>query len=275
MAPELIKRLRTDQRIDIFSYAVTCFEMYAKRQPWEAAQTLEAVLQHMNTPPLDIREAVPGIDEQVAAAIMKGLALDPKDRWQTIDPMIYQFREAQERLFPRPARPKRRPAKAATGITLADEQPDALPRKQSVAATPGISLAEDDDAAVTSRPGAPKSVTKKTGTKPVGPTSGITLADEDEVYSKDKPDSDRTAKRAPAVATPGISLADEEDRSRTKPPQVKKPATATPGISLAEDDEPAAVHKSAAKPADTGKPTGKSTGNSTGPTPGITLAEDE
>ncbi|MCA9086226.1 MAG: serine/threonine protein kinase, partial [Planctomycetaceae bacterium] len=37
MAPELIKRQTTDQRIDIFSYAVTCFEMYSKRHPWDAA----------------------------------------------------------------------------------------------------------------------------------------------------------------------------------------------------------------------------------------------
>ena len=188
MAPELIKRMRTDQRIDIFSYSITCFEMFARRQPWEAAQTLEAVLQHMNTPPLDIREAVPGIDEQVATAIMKGLALDPKERWQTIDPMIYQFREAQERQSPRPARPKRppaarindqaAPAKKKTpaassavptpGITLAEDQPEPLRRKGSAPATPGISLAADDDTPVTSKP----------RTKAIGPTPGITLADE-------------------------------------------------------------------------------------------------
>ena len=33
MAPELIKRQTADQRLDIFSYAVTCFEMYTKRYP--------------------------------------------------------------------------------------------------------------------------------------------------------------------------------------------------------------------------------------------------
>ena len=42
---------RTDQRLDIFSYAVTCYEMCARKLPWEAAETLEAVLQHINTPP--------------------------------------------------------------------------------------------------------------------------------------------------------------------------------------------------------------------------------
>lgn len=98
MAPELIKRQPTDHRIDIFSYAVTCFEMYTKRHPWDAAMTIDAVLQHVNKPPLDIRELVPEIDEQIAAAIMKGLERDPNDRWQKISEMVSEIREAEVRL---------------------------------------------------------------------------------------------------------------------------------------------------------------------------------
>ena len=94
MAPELIKRQRTDQRIDIFSYAVTCYEMYAKRLPWEAAETLDAVLQHINSPPDDIRKHVKDIDPRVADAIMQGLALEPRDRWQTMTEMVNELREA-------------------------------------------------------------------------------------------------------------------------------------------------------------------------------------
>jgi hypothetical protein len=74
--------------------------MYAKRLPWPAAESLEMVLQHINSPPLDIRTAVPKIDEQVAAAIMKGLAADPQKRWPQILPMIQQFREVQSRMKP-------------------------------------------------------------------------------------------------------------------------------------------------------------------------------
>jgi serine/threonine protein kinase len=193
MAPELIKRQRTDQRIDVFSFAVTCYEMFTKRYPWEAAESLEMVLQHINSPPLDIRKAAPGIDEQVAAAIMKGLNTNLKERWPAIDPMLYQFREAQERLFPdksvkskKAAAAKRidaekratntkLPAKPRTltpgitlaeeGITLADDQLGneyEVPQK-SVAATPGITLAEE----------------------------GITLADDDEPSPVDNPPTKR------------------------------------------------------------------------------------
>ncbi|MES2788187.1 MAG: serine/threonine-protein kinase [Planctomycetota bacterium] len=102
MAPELIKRQRTDQRIDVFSYAVTCYEMYAKRYPWDAGETLEMVMQHINNPAVDIRELVKNIDDQVADTIMKGLEAMPSNRWSRISDMLKEFREAEARL----AKPK-------------------------------------------------------------------------------------------------------------------------------------------------------------------------
>jgi serine/threonine protein kinase len=98
MAPELIRRQKTDQRIDVFAYASTCFEMFTKRLPWDAAETLDTVMQHINTPPEDIRELVDDIDEQVAETIMRGLERNPKDRWATVTRMLVQFRKAYARL---------------------------------------------------------------------------------------------------------------------------------------------------------------------------------
>ncbi|MFV0443881.1 MAG: serine/threonine protein kinase [Planctomycetaceae bacterium] len=98
MAPELIKRQRTDQRIDLFSYAVTCYEMVTKRLPWPAADSLESVLQHVNNPADDIRQSAPDLDEQVAAAIMKGLERDPQNRWRRVGEMTAEFRSAAKRL---------------------------------------------------------------------------------------------------------------------------------------------------------------------------------
>lgn len=96
MAPELIKRQRTDQRIDIFSYAVTCYEMFAKKLPWEAAETLDAVVQHINTPPDDLRAHCPDIDPRVSEIIMKGLAVAPRDRWQSMGAMVAALRDARD-----------------------------------------------------------------------------------------------------------------------------------------------------------------------------------
>ena len=96
MAPELIKRQKTSQKIDIFSYSVTCYEMLTKRLPWEAAETLDAVLQHINTPPEDIQKLLPDLAPKVAEAIMKGLELYPQDRWQTMEEMLEQLKEAYQ-----------------------------------------------------------------------------------------------------------------------------------------------------------------------------------
>lgn len=98
MAPELIKRQRTDQRLDLFSYAVTCFEMYTKRHPWDAVMTIDAVLQHINKSPLDIRTLIPKIDPQIAETIMKGLEARPDDRWNSAAEMVTEFRQAESRL---------------------------------------------------------------------------------------------------------------------------------------------------------------------------------
>lgn len=100
MAPELIKRQRTDQRIDIFSFAVTAYEMFTKRLPWDVAEqaTLETVLQHINKPPKHISEFAPHIDSRVAEVIMKGLQTDPADRWQSMSEMLVPLRKAHEEI---------------------------------------------------------------------------------------------------------------------------------------------------------------------------------
>lgn len=108
MAPELIKRQKTDQRIDVFSYAITCFEMFTKDLPWETGETLESVLHHINQPPRDIRDHCKGIDEELAATIMKGLETDPRDRWQSVSEMLQPIRAARQRLREEAIRRKRR-----------------------------------------------------------------------------------------------------------------------------------------------------------------------
>ena len=109
MAPELIKRQRTDQRIDIFSFAVTCYEMYCRELPWPSSHRppawkwcLKRINQRGARPP----EVVPDLDPQIADAIMKGLEADPRDRWQTITEMVDRLRDAYERLNPRRKRRK-------------------------------------------------------------------------------------------------------------------------------------------------------------------------
>jgi len=72
MAPELIKRLATDHRVDLFALGITGF-----------AQSLQTMLSHVNSPPLHIQEANPAVDDKLAAVIMKAIERDPNDRFQS------------------------------------------------------------------------------------------------------------------------------------------------------------------------------------------------
>ncbi|MCY2966041.1 MAG: hypothetical protein NT069_20825, partial [Planctomycetota bacterium] len=77
------------------------FEMYTRRQPWPEATSVDAVIQHINQPPIAITQLLPDLDSQIADTIMKGLEQDPAKRWQRAEQMVEQFREAQARL-PKP-----------------------------------------------------------------------------------------------------------------------------------------------------------------------------
>lgn len=132
MAPELIKRQKTSQKIDIFSFAVTCYEMLSKRLPWEAAETLDAVLQHINTPPENIQKLLPDLNPLVAEAVMKGLELYPQDRWQTIEEMLEPLKQAYK--SERQSRPKtKQPAQATK--TESTKMPGTTPPERKSSAT--------------------------------------------------------------------------------------------------------------------------------------------
>ena len=107
MAPELIKRRPTDQRIDIFAYGLTCYEILARRLPWDyTSESIDAVVQHINVPPKPIAMFVPDIDEEVAEIIMKGIAPDREDRWKTTAKMVGRLEQARQRLEPDANAPK-------------------------------------------------------------------------------------------------------------------------------------------------------------------------
>jgi serine/threonine protein kinase len=83
MAPELIKRVTTDHRVDLFALGVTAYEVFLAGLPWERAQSLETVMSHMNSPGQDPRKLHPDFDDDLANFLMKAIDRDPKKRFQT------------------------------------------------------------------------------------------------------------------------------------------------------------------------------------------------
>src|SRR5262249_49076752 len=94
LAPELIKRLATDQRVDMFALGVTAYEVFVGELPWEKTTSLQTLLSHMNSPGKDPRDLKPGLDDEVAEFLIKAIQRAPQDRFQT----AAEFRDALRRL---------------------------------------------------------------------------------------------------------------------------------------------------------------------------------
>ncbi len=83
LAPELIRRVTTDQRVDLFALGVTAYEVYTGQLPWEKAQSLQTLLSHMNSAGKDPKEARPDLDDTTVSFLRKAIARDPSERFQS------------------------------------------------------------------------------------------------------------------------------------------------------------------------------------------------
>jgi len=84
MAPEVVRRRTTDQRLDVFSFGVTAFETLALRPPWPSVVTGQDAMTHDSQPPADLRELRPDIDPDLADAIHRCIEPDPQRRLPSI-----------------------------------------------------------------------------------------------------------------------------------------------------------------------------------------------
>jgi serine/threonine protein kinase len=94
LAPELIRRVTTDLRVDLFALGVTAYEVYTGKLPWEYTESLQTIMSHMNSPGRDPREIVPDLDKATVAFLVKAVERTPRDRFQT----CAEFREALKEL---------------------------------------------------------------------------------------------------------------------------------------------------------------------------------
>ena len=83
MAPEVIRRRPTDQRLDLFSLGVTCYQLCAMELPWPGQDVSGmAAMLHDTQEPIDLRKACPWVHPVLAGVIMECLAIHPYQRPQ-------------------------------------------------------------------------------------------------------------------------------------------------------------------------------------------------
>ncbi len=95
MAPELVRRLPTDIRLDVFAFGVTVYEMCSFELPWIRGKTGQAAMSH-NRPPTDIHKYCPNINAKLAEAIHWCIEPELKKRCPSIDEFLERIRAVKE-----------------------------------------------------------------------------------------------------------------------------------------------------------------------------------
>lgn len=95
MAPEVVRRRPIDQRIDVFSFGVTAYELCTYQLPWPSGATGLVALSH-DKPPTDIRTYRPQINPRLAQAIHACIEPDPQQRCPSMEKFLQLIRGIQD-----------------------------------------------------------------------------------------------------------------------------------------------------------------------------------
>ena len=97
MAPELVRREATDERIDIFSFGAMAFEFLTDKLPYDSNvnNSMAMLLQRINSEPLDPAQANPALPAEICDLVRKLVARRPADRWATMSTLAEALRSIQ------------------------------------------------------------------------------------------------------------------------------------------------------------------------------------
>ncbi|WP_435017080.1 serine/threonine protein kinase [Tundrisphaera sp. TA3] len=94
MAPELIRREPTNEKIDIFSFGVVAYELLTDKLPFGGTgSSMAQMTQKMNSDAIDPALANPRLSEPLCEILRRTLARKAKDRWGTMAKLAEALRE--------------------------------------------------------------------------------------------------------------------------------------------------------------------------------------
>lgn len=97
MAPEQVRARAIDARTDIYSLGVLLYEIFVGKAPYKGEDHLATLFQHVEGKAVPPHEIKPEISPELSGIIMKAMAVNPQDRYQTAD----EFRLALQSLLER------------------------------------------------------------------------------------------------------------------------------------------------------------------------------
>jgi eukaryotic-like serine/threonine-protein kinase len=75
--------IEIDQRVDVYAMGITLFEMLAGHTPYQDEQPTKLMMKHVLEPVPHLTSAVPDAPEELEQVILKAMAKDPGQRYQT------------------------------------------------------------------------------------------------------------------------------------------------------------------------------------------------
>ena len=95
IAPEKIKREREDFLSDMYSLAGTLYHALTGHVPFEAPSIEAVIAAHIHTPLTPPDQVLPGISAPTSDALVRAMAKNPKERFQTYDEFMMALTSAR------------------------------------------------------------------------------------------------------------------------------------------------------------------------------------
>ncbi len=96
MAPEQVKGQEVDGRADLWAAGVAFFFMLSGQLPFQGDSDLSLMYAIVNEPPRSLRDLRPGTPERMESVILRALAKDPGERYQSATEMLEDLKAAVE-----------------------------------------------------------------------------------------------------------------------------------------------------------------------------------
>src|SRR5215472_6363405 len=87
LSPEQARGGEVDQRSDLYSLGVVLYELLTGKTPFEGDTPVEIAMKHLSNPPKPPSELRPDIPPALDAVVLRALAKDPAERYQSADEM--------------------------------------------------------------------------------------------------------------------------------------------------------------------------------------------